>query len=437
MTTYPSFNTPIDRLLGGQDDFGSYLATQARGSQGVNPRVREDIARKQGWQVPTGGGQATRGIPFTHGTEYMPITAFNPPQGENLNLPPMLLKALLTDTRAMQGAANEQWGRNNDQISGLDSWLQGMPGRLSGQAGSLSGDLLSMAGRAEGMGGGQLAGAEAWGRGIVDATHRGVEGYQQGLDRVSRDIGGVVPKLDQARGDVDKGYALGDQAVAGFEGAIKDYEDRTAQDASVVAAGIRRNAGSAMRMVRSGIHPDGTPMTSGEQASAMAQIQREVGDQVQSAVTPIFSEYNRTKTQLQTTLAQLRTGNAQMRLSGAGVKDQLAETELKARWMQGDLEKAKLAGTELESQVGLAVGDQMLKAQAGQREMMNLSAGLHQTAANLEQTSLLESVRLEMQGRTQMAQFVQQNPRSVVSWFQSLLSLYSVRAGATGNTKLG
>lgn len=432
----PSFNSPVSQLLGG-DDFGDYLLKNANQNASGNRETWEENARKRGWSVEKGGAFATRGLPFSSGQEKTPIEYFKPARDPSKDFPPLLLRALMTDTRAMQGAADEQWNRNNQQIGALDRWLGGVGGRVQSQAQGLAGNLRQTAGQAEGLGAQQLEEYGGFGKGVMDRVHGAVDQYGQNLDEIKGGMKGMYTNLDDARGDIEEGYQLADQAASQFEGAINEYEDRTAQDASVVAAGIRRNASTAMRMARSGVHPDGTPMTAGEQAAAISQIQQDVDTQVQSAVTPIFSEYNRNKTQLQTALAQLRQGNAQLRMTGAGTKGQLADVELRGRGMEADIEKARLAGTELEAQTGLAVGDQFLKAQAGQREMMTLSAGLQQTAAQLEQTSLLESVKLELAGRTQLAQLVQQNPRSVVSWFQSLLSLYSVRAGATGNTQMG
>jgi cytochrome c-type biogenesis protein CcmH/NrfG len=69
--------------------------------------------------------------------------------------------------------------------------------------------------------------------------------------------------------------------------------------------------------------------------------------------------------------------------------------------------------------------------------MQELYSNLHQAGTQLRSAAILSATDLEMQGRMGMAQLVQQNPESVVGWFQGLMSLLSANAAMTGNTRAG
>ena len=166
-------------------------------------------------------------------------------------------------------------------------------------------------------------------------------------------------------------------------------------------------------------------MTAQEQNDAMTQIKMSVADQVQTQATAIYSNFNTTQAQLRTTLAQIQKANADLRLQGAATKGQLAST--RGSWTQLGIEGNKAIG-DLAAQ-GAAID---AEARRTQQSFMQLGASIRETTASLQQAAMFQAVNLELNGQTQLAQLVQQNPESVVSWFQGLLALFSTQAAAGG-----
>lgn len=389
-TASSAFNTPslspVEQLLGGAAKRGGPLTLPQR----------EELARGEGYGIQN--GQAVKyisGIP-----NYRDLGSFSAPAGPGSNLDPALSSALLGDARAMQAAADEQFARLNSQIGGMEEFNQSAPGRLIGQAGATAGQLGAMGNRAEALGRQQEGDFKQYAQGV-----------QAGADRVGVDVSG----------DINEAYRLGNEAVAGFGDAITKYEDRGAQDASAAASAIRRAGQSMLKEASVGINPDGTPMTTAQKQDMAYRAQQDVQSQVQEQITPILSRTNDTLAGMRQTLAGLKQNNANLRISG------------------GDL---RVKAGELGARTGIELGNQMLESQRATRDMIALSADLHKVGGELQNAAQLNAVNLEMQGRLALSQLIQQNPRSVTSWFQGLLAMYSVQAanspgggGGGGNKK--
>lgn len=371
------FYYPGQQPQGGVDNFldpqASIQRALSSGQQQTTVGDRAEIARSQGYQVQ--GDQAISRGPTGIPT-YMNLGMFNPPAVPGSQYDPLLLGALQSDTTRMQGAADRQFGRNQAESDSLRSFLGELQPSLEGQALGLQNELRGFGQQAQQLGDRQVQRVEE----------------MNAETRARQD-----PLIDSAM-DTQK------LSEWGMEDAVNRFQDRSAQDASAVAEGIRRSMKTASKMARSGMRPDGTSMTSEEQHAAMQEMEFEVGRQVQSAITPILSDYNRTRASLDQSLAALRSQGAGMRLQAAG---QVASTDI--------------AGTQ-----------NLLSAQAGRRDMANLASSLSQAGTQLRQTALLTAVQLEAQGRMNLAQLVQQNPETVVSWFQSLLAMQSVEAASSG-----
>lgn len=363
--------------------------------QGMSP---EDAAVAQGYLVK--GNQAVmqhgKGGPGSY-QSYTPISAFN--QGSTMNPTGggggQMQEALLQDTQTMQGAADEQWGANQQQIDALSMLLEGVPGRIAGPAQAGAGQLREFAGQAASMG-------QEQGRQVQGA-----------VDKIGRGVDSILQRGDPSA-DIAAAYALSDEAATGFQDAIAQYQDMGAQEASAMASAIRRQGHSAMKMATAGIHPDGSPMTASEQAAAVAQVQFDTESQVQESITPVLSRFNDTMVTLRKSLADLKMGGAQTRLAGG---------ELRSR---SSTERAGMA-----AQAGYQGLNAVMQSHEGQRQLLELGANLHQAATSLENAAVLNSVNLEMQGRTAIAQLVQQNPRSVVSWLQGLLAIAAAQAATS------
>lgn len=385
------------------------LAQKAR-NLGYSIQPGQDVARGRLGRFPTSA----------HLSNFATPAPINPLD----RVPPILLQALARDTAAMQSAADEQYARNNEQIAGIGGLVNSIVPSMTGQSDALAAILSTLAGQAQGLGLQQV--------GDVTTRVNDLFGQVSGnIDQFQKNVRGQAARgIADVNADVNSSYKLGDNAVAGFENAIRNFQDRSAQDAASTASGIRRSMQSAMNEIRSGVNPDGTPMTPAEKQAAILNLQRTVGDQVDQTVTGYFSDYNKARAALEQNLASLRMNNAGLRQSGADIKLRATQTGLQA-------EQLALAGEQLRAQTGLQGNEQIIEAQKGQREMMDLSSNLMTFMASMKESSLMNALNLEMQGRTTMAQLVQQNPRSVVSWFQGLLALYATAAGQGGGSSGG
>lgn len=334
---------------------------------------RAEIARSRGFQVQ--GNQAVSRGPTGIPT-YMSLDSFAPPPVPGSQYDPMMLGALLSDTNRMQGAADRQFMRNQAQIDSMGAFLGGLQPTLDAQAAGFQNELRGFGSQAQALG-------------------------DQQVDRIERSNAETRARQDPL---IDSAMDTQKLAEWGMADAVNRFEDRAAQDASAVAEGIRRSMKTSLKMARSGMRPDGSSMTAEEQHAVMQEMEFETGRQVQAAITPLMSDYNRARASLDQSLASLRSQGAATRLQAAG---QVASTDQ--------------AGTQ-----------NLLAAQAGRRDMANLASSLSQAGAQLRQTALLTAVQLEAQGRMNLAQLVQQNPETIVSWFQGLLAMQGVDAATNG-----
>lgn len=410
-SAYDSFLTPTD-------DASRFFQPQQGGADSGYPSYsdRAAYARSLGYTVngsdvitgTTHGGAMGGGAPF-----IAPLSAFSPPatgQGRRNGVSSDdLLAAAGRDISAQQGAANRQFERNQGQIDAFGQFVGGITdafGKVTGQNAEALGGVI---GGAQDLAARQRGDFEAGAKGVQDSVNAGV-------NKVQGDV-------TAANADIDKGYDLGDKMVADYKQAIANYKDTGAQDASAAALGIRRNAQAQMQQASSGVLPDGTMMTPAMQADAMERIRTDTEQNVQSAITPLLSHHNDVVAQMEGTLASLENQNANMRLQGADLKQKGASLELE--------------GEQIKAQTGLTLSQQRLQQQQGERDLFNLSAGLEQFMANMRSTATLNSISLEMQGRTDMAKLVQENPETVVSVFNSLMAMYSLNNAQQANQRQG
>jgi hypothetical protein len=358
--------------------------------------------------------------------------------GELGGMPAALKGAFLSDTARMQQELDSQFERNQQEIDGFRSFLGGMSGDVRSVFGKGADELGALAGEVKkGVDDGkafedQLAGTEA-------QAEKGAKGYKQGLDKVSKEVDkNVEGRLQSADRDIERAYRISDQAESEYRKSIAEYEDRGAQDASAVAHGIRRNAHTAMMQVRSGVRADGVPMTPEEQDAAATQIKVETEAQVQMSIAPLMTRFNEVRASMKANLAGLTQGRASTRLQGASLKQAGARMGLEAATLKSGLEKEKFGADQYVTGVKQTNEQFRLAKEESRRESYKLAASLTEASANMRNAGLLNSVNLEMQGRTSLAQMVQMNPRNVVSLFQGLLAMYSInRAGSSSNFGMG
>ena len=413
-----SFNAPgVDSLLGADSELSTAVEKMGKSTY-TDPST---AARNAGYTVKGNEavkyvkGQGGRGIPMT-----APLNQFGGSHGPQMD--PTLVSAFLHDQDAMQGAADQQWSRNNEAISGMGDYVNSLDDRLMGQGDALFNGFIDRANSLDALGNQQMSDYQGAARPINRDIDEATDAHARGVDR-------QIQGLDRANADLDAGYAKADEAAAYMEQVKKDYADTGAMEASAAASAISRSAKQEERAITSGLLPDGSKMTPQEQSQAIVELGFRVKSQVQEAITPMLVRYNEVGAQLGQAVAQLKLSAGQARIQGAETRKSIAQTG-------GQLEQMKLEGSLQGAGLKAQMADQLLKAQQGQRDMAQLSSALHQGGAQIVQAALLKTAEMEFAGLTKTAELIQQNPRSITSWLQGILGLYaaqvSMRAGSGG-----
>jgi hypothetical protein len=397
--------------------------------------------RGQGFRVQ--GNVATRnvnGIPYQYPVSSLVGQAGNASGLAGFdNVPPTLVDALFGDTQMMQSAADEQFGRNNaasgaflDTLQGSSQDVQqgGMAGanRLRGlgdqmqqQAGL---DFNSVASLLEGLSDNIDGAADAGRRGMTQAQGNIGNAVRFGMSAVS----GANANVDA---DIEEAYRLGDDAVAKWEQDINSYKDTTAQDASIVSQAIHANAARMKEEIKSQ-YGNQTGRVNPEMEKQLMDLELQTGMETQRAITPMMSRFNETITSLKQNLATLRMGNAGMRLQGAGLRQQGASLGLQAAGLgieggkaDAQIEAEKFGMERDASGVRLGEADAQMRNQAGAREYASLVSNLYQAGEQIGQAAIVDTARMRIEGMNAYADMIAANPRSVVSWFQGLLAMFS------------
>lgn len=335
-------------------------------------------------QVPTGGG------------------------GGRTRIPSELLGALGTDVRAQQGAADRQYGRNEAATSMFRQFLEGELGTV--------GDRL--AGGLDGVFGGIERGAERAGAmgdpgGGVGRAEMAAKEFGGDADLAKREMLGAV-------GDAKKGAMRAELAGSELAGNIAALGGEVERDMAAVASAIRRDAQSQLAMAKSGMHPDGTPMTSAERTDVMLRVQGETSARVFQAVQPIASRWHELKAGMQSQLAAVRQQAAQARLQAAQLRAGVGEAI------------GGLAGGKLQAD-SMAV-EARFRAEQQKQAWWEMAASVKQMRETLKQAAVLRATELETQGLLSFADLVRSNPETVVSRFQGLLAVYAASAAMRGTT---
>ena len=398
---------PVSAMLGSSTTWG--------------PEEQAAAARNQGWTVT--GNQAQQ---FRNGVRYTrDLSNFLAPASQNqfANIPDVLKQAAIYDTSQMQGAADETYNKMNAKFGAIDNLINQGSASLENLGKQLGGDALSAAEQAEAL--------------AADQRDELTERADAMVGRVRGDVDkslSQMPKyykgLDKANSDIDEAYRLGDQSVADYKASMKGYKDLSAQTMSAAASGIRRSFHTAMQQVRTGTTPDGRQLSATEQMAAMEQIRFQAGQQVQEQITPLQSHFNDTMMQLSTQLAGLQQNNAGLRIQGAGLRG-----NLEGQRLQGI--NTELGGAQIKAGAEQTSLDMVARANEGVRQMYQLGATLREAGSTVATTVQMKALELELNGQVALSQVMLQNPRSIVSYFQSFLALMSVNATQGGGGDFG
>lgn len=354
----------------------------------------------------------------------------------------LLFQALQRDTAEQQGASDRQFERNQGQIDVLSMLIPELSGMVGGAGMDTMQQGQDMAGFLNSLGMQQEQATVQGVDGALAPMRQGVGEARDGLSGIMEQVQGQIGSGPDFSGDVkglvDGAVGKSDQAAASFKKGMAEYADVSAQNASAMAAGIRRNAQQQMKMVSDGMNPDGSLMTPAQQAAARQQIGFQVEQQVQSVATQQFDRFNETRLAAQQTYSGLLNTAATTRLQGAGTLQQQEALGLQRRAQDfqalGQLAALEGARAELSMQEGaMGLQGEELKARARQARSQLAEAGASLRASTMQarDQAIVQAAQMEMQGRFGLANLVQQNPETVISWFQGLLGFYSAQRGYT------
>ena len=283
-----------------------------------------------------------------------------------LNWDQALANSMGFDLANQQGAMNQQYGQMQNQIGQYEQALQQGIGTLQSVGARQQQALEGMAGSLE---------------------RQGQKGYDEFKSFRDQQMG----RVDQ---DISKANEFAAQATENYRQAIGDFQDTSAQDAANAAFGMRRNAMEQSQQI------DMMDISPGEKAALKQQLAGDVGNQVTQAVTGIYSNMNNTVASMKGNLS-----------SFMGAQSQTA-----------------MAGGQLREQMGTGFGAQTLQAQQQNQRMMELGVNIRTMAEQAYASAMNQSVAMELQGRTTVAQMIQENPRQFVSMFAGMTGFL---AGAT------
>lgn len=407
-------------------------------SSGQSPA---DIARSQGMRVQGQNAYWTQsGI-----NHQMPLSMIGG-GGNSLGLPPVLTQAFLQDQQTMQNEADAQWGRVNSAIGDVSSVLGGVNDRLQGVANQTSDPMRALAdalfGQAQGNTQavtGDVNNALADMRAAMPVFRKGMDEADRITNQAVRDIDGAMGGLRNVDADVEKAYSMAEGAVATMTDAINEFKDRGAEDASTAAYALHKSVRTTRQQIESmrGAYPDEVI------DNQLYALETETRAQTQAAITPIMSSYNQAAASLKQSLAGIKLNAAGTYLQGAGIKQQSsqlklagADAKMKAAAQKGAIASGRLEGERSAAELEMGGVAQRQEAFKQEQAMGQVRLASYEAIANLKNAAVLNAVNLEMSGYGKVAELMMQNPRSVTSWLQGLLSIYAARAASTGNTRL-
>jgi hypothetical protein len=191
----------------------------------------------------------------------------------------------------------------------------------------------------------------------------------------------------QAQGDFNKASQYAEDSVNTQKRAESEYKDNNAQLMASTSEAVQRSFQQQENEINN------SDMTDDEKRSALSQIKSQKMSQLSQALAPLATR-----------------GQEFL----AGLKNNIAQTQMAA------------AGTMT------SIG-----AQRGQ--VLQMAQRAREFASNLRAAAPVTATQMEMQGRGMLADMIRNNPETVVSKFQSLMSMYGANqaynlAGAGGSS---
>lgn len=286
-------STPYDQLLGDNDPFKGSTATS--------------------WGGPTQGGQGLRpptySYPNTSPQRFQAPSIYQEQQQSQRNAENALLYGGGNPTAIQLPRGPSAFGSANDWATGGNaSWgapsVQNFGGAPDSQWGAprggqdpLSNNSLFNAGMQD-VQAAQQAANNQWDRKNNLATSMSSQ-LQTNRNAMTSSLGSTTKSTRDAEQN--------------FLNSINEYTDRTAQDSSAIANGIRQSYKSQMDEANHYTRADGTMKTQAEIDAEKASIQQGVNAQVQQTLAPIATQYRDALAGMKENYSNFLTANAQIR----------------------------------------------------------------------------------------------------------------------------
>ncbi len=319
-----------------------------------------------------------------------------------------------------QGAADRQFGRNNQQIDATQKLLDTAPNRFNQATSDSLAPINGQIGTLNDFGKAQ---AGAFDKAFGDLNTTAQKTYDKTIGGLDGLIGGVDKSVNSGIIDMNTAAARAEGAATS---AITNYNKGVNEDViQSTVQGIRADVNQQMKMLQNGIAPDGRRLSPAEQADAIRQLKFDTGRQVSSVAATV-------RQQAQTTLAGLRTNLANVILEGGKMKAAGAELGLKGTEVKAGLEGQKAAaGAALTSEKETALSG-LLQSQEGQRALQGMVNGLNQFKSQLTNANALASLNFEMAGRNNIADMVKNNPETVFGLLTAWMAMGGIATAPGG-----
>ena len=335
---------------------------------------RPPSAPNQGVQAVTGPNRAQMFMnPFSGGPNNAGVPMMTPPQRQS---------QVSQFVPNLSGYTAQQPGQQMNMVplsmmgSQLNpqflNWDQDLAAQTGQYEQALQGGLQTMGNAAEGVR--QVGNAEA---------DRLSAEAKQGIDKFYGFRDEQLGKMDQGIAKSNKQMA---DMVSGYEKAMGEFKDTSAQDSANAAFGLRRDAMAQSQQI------DQMDLSPGEKAALKQQLMGDVGQQVTQAVTANFSNMNNKVSEMEQTLAGFRAAESQQTMTG----------------------------TQMGTQAGISWGGMGLDAEKTRNNMSSLSAQLRMTSESAYASSMQQLVMTELSGRTAITEMIKSNPKQFMSLFAGL-----------------
>jgi hypothetical protein len=268
-------------------------------------------------------------------------------------------------------------GAMGADMANQQSGMNQLYGNLAGQIGQYEQDML----------GGLQAFQQQTGQQVDVMREQAGLMQEQGQEMLARFQEQSGQLMGDITGRVDRADQEAASAIATMQQARDQYKDASAQNAANMAFGMRRNVESTLKSIET--NPDMTPA---EKQAARFQLYQESEGQITQGVSQIFEQQNQVMANFGSQISQLQLAKAQ----------------------------TTQAGAQLLGGLGQGLAAQSLQAEQMNLQMQELGANLNVAAEQAAASAQMQATMALLQGRKDLYEMIQGNPRQFVSQFAGL-----------------